>query len=239
MPTASSLRLLVIEDDPRMLELLRKGLWEHGHLVLAASNGHEGLELGERHDFDAIILDIGLPELDGYQVAAHLRAAQKTAPIIMLTAMDMEDDIIRGLDLGADDYMTKPFSFRELLARLESLSRRVAKRSPTPEMGFADLRLDPVRQRVVHSGREISLTKSEFLLLQELMRHPGQPRSREALADKVWGSAPVKRGVLDTLINSLRLKLDELNCESLIRTVRGLGYCLQCGPAMMQKQDAP
>src|SRR5580692_3279 len=104
MPTASSLRLLVIEDDPRMLELLRKGLWEHGHLVLAASNGHEGLELGERHDFDAIILDIGLAELDGYQVAAPLRAAQKTAPIIMLAAMDMEDDIIRGLDLGADDY---------------------------------------------------------------------------------------------------------------------------------------
>jgi DNA-binding response OmpR family regulator len=239
MPTNRSLRLLVIEDDPRMLELLRKGLWEHGHLVVAASNGQEGLELGEKHDFDAIILDIGLPELDGYQVAAHLRSARKSAPIIMVTAMDMEDDIIRGLDLGADDYITKPFSFRELLARLDGLSRRVAKRPSIAEMRFPNLALEPIRQRVHHSGREISLTKSEFLLMQELMRHPGQPSSREALVDRIWGSVPVKRGVLDTLVNSLRIKLGELNCDSLIRTVRGLGYCLQYGSPVMQKQDAP
>jgi DNA-binding response OmpR family regulator len=233
-----SLRLLVIEDDPRMLELLRKGLWEHGHLVVAASNGAEGLDLGQTHGFDAIILDIGLPELDGYQVAARLRARRNTAPIIMLTAMDMEDDIIRGLDLGADDYMTKPFSFRELLARLESISRRAAK-APSLESPSSALNLDAVRQRVFYDGRQISLTKSEFLLLQELMQHPGHPRSREALAERVWGEVPVNRGVLDTLINSLRTKLGEAKCDSLIRTVRGLGYCLQYAPQMMAKQDAP
>ncbi len=135
---SSSPRVLVIEDDPRMLELLRKGLWEHGHLVLTASNGREGLQLGSDHEFDVILLDVGLPELDGYQVATRLRANSCRAPMLMLTAMDLEDDIVRGLELGADGYMTKPFSFRELLARIDSLTRR-AKMIPTDELRVADL----------------------------------------------------------------------------------------------------
>lgn len=231
-----SLRLLVVEDDPRMLELLRKGLWEHGHLVVAASNGAEGLQLGGEHDFDVIVLDIGLPELNGYEVAAGLRARRRAAPIIMLTAMDMEDDIVRGLALGADDYMTKPFSFRELLARIDSLARRSGRASQGDR--FADLMLDTIRLRASYSDRQVSLTKSEFLLLQQLMQHAGDPLSRETLTGSIWGDAPVRRGVLDTLINSLRGKLDGLHCRSLIKTVRGLGYCLQNGSEMLQERNA-
>lgn len=220
-----------------MLELLRKGLWEHGHLVVAASNGTEGFQLGVEHEFDVIILDIGLPELSGYQVAASLRARQCLAPIIMLTAMDMEDDIIRGLDLGADDYMTKPFSFPELLARIDSLARR-SVRATSQEDRFADLMLDTARLRASYSGRQISLTRSEFLLLQQLVQHAGAPLSRDTLTQKIWGDASVKRGVLDTLINSLRSKLNGLHCRFLIKTIRGLGYCLQNGSAILQDQNA-
>jgi DNA-binding response OmpR family regulator len=216
-----------------MLELLRKGFWEHGHLVLTASNGPEGMALGKEHNFDAIVLDIGLPELNGYQVAASLRSHRRTAPILMLTAMDMEDDIIRGLDLGADDYMTKPFSFRELLARIDALARRTGRQHDG--VRIADVVLDPGRQRAFYGGRPISLTKSEFVLLGQLVQHAGTPLSREVLSERVWGGEPMKRGVLDTLINSLRCKLDGKNSRSLIRTVRGLGYCLQFGPDMMER----
>jgi DNA-binding response OmpR family regulator len=232
-----SLRLLVVEDDPRMLELLRKGLWEHGHLVVAASNGAEGLHLGGEHDFDVIVLDIGLPELNGYQVAAGLRVSRRAAPIIMLTALDMEDDIVRGLDLGADDYMTKPFSFPELLARIDSLARR-SGRASSEEQRYADLMLDAIRLRAIRSGKQVSLTKSEFVLLQQLMQHAGSPLSRETLTEKIWGDAPVRRGVLDTLVNSLRGKLQGLDCGSLIKTIRGLGYCLQNGSEGLQGQNA-
>jgi DNA-binding response OmpR family regulator len=234
---SSSPRVLAIEDDPRMLELLRKGLWEQGHLVLTASNGREGLQLGSDHEFDVIILDVGLPELDGYQVAARLRANGCRAPMLMLTAMDLEDDIVRGLELGADGYMTKPFSFRELLARIDSLTRR-AKMIPTDELRVADLMIDPIHRTVFHAGRCVSLTRSEFLLLERLMQHAGRPLPRKTLEDTIWGAdTPVSRGVLDTLINSLRGKLDAQLGVSLIKTIRGLGYCLQNGPDALQKQN--
>lgn len=231
-----SLRILVIEDDPRLLELLRKGLWEHGHLVVTAPNGREGLQLGSEHHFDVIILDIRLPELDGYQVAARLRANRCPTPMLMLTALDMEDDIIRGLDLGADGYMTKPFSFRELLVRIHALARRA--NAAATEVHCAGLAIDPIQRKVFHSGKYISLTRSEFLLLEQLAEHAGNPLSRKELADHVWGATtPVKRGVLDTLINSLRRKLDSPLHHSLIKTVRGLGYCLQNGSEMVQRQN--
>jgi DNA-binding response OmpR family regulator len=163
-------------------------------------------------------------------VAARLRASRCRAPMLMLTAMDMEDDIIRGLDLGADDYVTKPFSFPELLARIDSLTRRAGTAS-TGELLFADLTLDTIQHKVSYSGRQISLTRSEFILLEQLMQHAGCPLSRKALTDRIWGDdTPVNRGVLDTLINSLRGKLDTPHGQSLIRTIRGLGYCLDYGP---------
>jgi DNA-binding response OmpR family regulator len=233
-----SLRILVIEDDPRMLELLRKGFSEHGHLVVTAADGVEGLQLGNEHEFDAIVLDIGLPELDGYQVTARLRANQRRAPILMLTAMDMEDDVIRGLDLGADGYMTKPFSFPELLARIGSFTRRASAASPI-ESRFGGLMLDAIHQKIFYAGRNILLTRSEFLLLEQLAQHADNPLSRKMLADKVWGvDVPVSRGALDTLMNSLRRKLDGPHHQSVIRTVRGLGYCLQDELPELQKQNA-
>jgi DNA-binding response OmpR family regulator len=232
-----SLRILVVEDDPRMLELLRKGFWEHGHLVVTAGNGPEGLHLGNELEFDVIVLDIGLPELDGYQVAACLRANRCRAPILMVTALDMEDDIIRGLDLGADGYITKPFSFPELLARIGSLTRRASAASTT-ELRFGGLRLDTVQHKVFYAGRHILLTRSEFLLLQELVQHADDALSRKTLTEKIWGvDASVKRGVLDTLINSLRRKLDTSHHQSIIKTVRGLGYCLQNRSPLLQEQN--
>jgi DNA-binding response OmpR family regulator len=224
-----SLRILVVEDDPRMLELLRKGLWEHGHLVVTSPNGPEGLQLGMQHDFDVILLDIGLPEMDGYQVATGLRASGRRAAILMLTALDMEDDIVRGLELGADGYLTKPFSFQELLARINSLARR-SKTAPASELHFAGFMIDTVQHKVFHEGKNIRVTRSEFLLLEQLMQHAGSPLTRETLTANIWGDgAPMTRGVLDNLINSLRGKLGATLHGSHIKTIRGLGYCLQAG----------
>jgi DNA-binding response OmpR family regulator len=234
---SSSLRILVIEDDPRMLQLLRKGLWERGHLVVTASDGLEGLQVGKKHEFDVIILDIGLPQLDGHQVAIRLRAADCRAPLLMLTAMDLEDDIIRGLDLGADAYMTKPFSFRELLARIDALARR-QKTAAATEQQPGSLTIDAVQRKVFHCGRWITLTRCEFLLLEQLAQRPGSVLSREALAEKIWGNAgPSSRSVLDNLINSLRSKLDTALQGSVIKTIRGLGYSLQTGSDLTQKQS--
>lgn len=218
------MRVLVIEDEPRMLELLRKGLYEHGLTVMTAQDGEIGLELATAYDFESIILDIGLPRLDGYGLMKALRATGRTTPVLMLTARDTEDDIIRGLDLGADDYLTKPFSFAELVARLRSIAR------PHREEGdgtitVEDVVIDPVRHSVARSMQNIDLTRLEFLLLICLARRAGQCVRRQTLMESVWGEDhAVGASALDVLVNSLRTKIDAPFHNRLIGTVRGTGY---------------
>jgi DNA-binding response OmpR family regulator len=225
------MRILVIEDETRMLELLRKGLYESGYTVMTASDGETGLAIALAHDFSAIVLDIGLPCRDGFSVARELRERKRATPILMLTARDAEDDIIRGLDLGADDYMTKPFSFQELIARLQSITRPHREETIT-RIEAGDLVVDPVRHSVTRGSANIDLTRTEFALIGRLVRSAGGCVSREALSESIWGSdATVGPGALDVLVNAVRRKVDAPFKYKLIRTVWGAGYVLKVQPA--------
>ncbi len=221
------MQVLVVEDEPRMSELLRQGLEEEGHSVVLSGNGRDALAMAESHPFDAIVLDVMLPGLDGFSVARRLRSARNQTPILMLTARDATTDIVEGLNLGADDYLVKPFSFEVLLARLRAVSRRGAVAQP-PVLHVADLSLDPSAHEVARSGRRIVLTRTEYGLLELLMRRAGRVVTRENLIESVWGfDSNVRSNTLDAFIRLLRDKVDSDGETSLIQTVRGVGYCLR------------
>jgi DNA-binding response OmpR family regulator len=224
---ASIMQVLVVEDERRMAELLRQGLEEEGHSVVLAGNGHDGLAMAESHPFDAIVLDVMLPGLDGFSVAKKLRAARNQTPILMLTARDATHDVVEGLNLGADDYLVKPFSFEVLLARLRAVSRRGAIAQP-PVLQVADLSLNPSAREVARGGRKIALTRTEYGLLELLMMRAGRVVTRENLIESVWGfDSDVRSNTLDAFIRLLRDKVDTAGETKLIQTVRGVGYCLR------------
>ena len=221
------MNVLVVEDEQRMAELLRKGLSEEGHTVACAFDGNEGLELARASEFDVIVLDVMMPKLSGYDLARRLRAEKNTTPILMLTAKDTVPDIVQGLDLGCDDYMTKPFSFRELLARLRAIKRRdVPHREPV--LRVANLSLDPASREVTRGERRITLTKTEFNLLERLMHRAGRVVSRQFLIESVWGyDREIETNTLDAFMHLLRDKIDALGDAKLIHTVRGVGYSIR------------
>jgi DNA-binding response OmpR family regulator len=229
------MRLLIIEDEPRMLELLRKGLQERDCAVMTAMDGETGLEIATAYEFDAILLDIGLPRRDGYELMQALRQRACPTRVLMLTARDGEDDIIRGLDLGADDYMTKPFSFPELVARLQSITRP-RRDDGTGRIEAGDLVVDMLRRSVTRDGISVDLTRSEFSLLVSLVRSAGRCVPRQSLMEGVWGSDPeVGQGALDVLVNSLRGKIDVPYRKKIIHTVRRSGYVLDWTAQEMEK----
>jgi DNA-binding response OmpR family regulator len=218
------MRILAIEDDLRMLELLRTGLQEAGHTVTTAEDGEKGLEVALTREFDAILLDIGLPGRSGYNITQHLLPRPNRPAIIMLTALDKEDNIVYGLDAGADDYITKPFSFPELIARIASAVRRT-RIIAADHFVFGPFKLDISKRRLLRDHAEIHITRSEYLLVRALALHRGETVSRRKLMQEVWGASAVSHGALDTLVNTLREKMD--NDEfGLIATVRGSGYSL-------------
>jgi DNA-binding response OmpR family regulator len=221
------MRILVIEDEPRMLALLHKGLSEHGHDVTIASAGAEGLKLTLDHEFDVVLLDVGLPDLSGYDVAQVLRERSYPASILMLTAYNKEDEIVRGLNLGADDYLTKPFSFPELLLRLRAITRSSPEPAPTAIV-VADMVVDMVQHKAMRQGHGIDLTRTEFLLLELLAQNSPRVVSRSSLIVGIWGGPQeVTPGALDVLVNSLRGKIDACFTTKLLQTVRGAGYLLK------------
>ncbi len=221
------MRILVIEDEPRMSALLHKGLSEHGHDVTVALDGAEGLKLTLDRYFDVILLDLGLPGLSGYDVAQVLQERKYPASILMLTAYNKEDEIVRGLNLGADDYLTKPFSFPELLARLRAVTRPAPEPAPTT-FTVADLVVDTVRHNVTRKGQAIDLTRTEYLLLELLAQNSPRVVSRGRLIEGIWREhKEVTPGALDVLVNSLRSKLDVPFLAKLLHTVRGTGYLLK------------
>lgn len=221
------MRLLVVEDEPEMAELLRKGLEEENHRVIVAGDGRAALELAKAYDFDAIVLDVMLPVLDGFAVTRRLRESQCQTPILMLTARDAVGDIAEGLDGGADDYLTKPFSFVELLARLRSITRRV-QQGPASTIQVADLQLDPLGRQVVRAGKPIQLTATEFRVLEFLVRRAGRVVSRAAIAEAVWGfDENVELNTVEAFISLLRSKIDRNFEPKLLHTVRGFGYSIR------------
>ena len=211
-----------------MAGLLQKGLEEEQHVVSSALDGRTGLELAKAYQFDVIVLDWMLPEMDGLEVARRLRTRGNGAPILMLTARDTVSDIVKALDVGADDYLTKPFSLAEFLARLRALGRRPAATMPGKRLEVADLALDPSTRQVFRGRHEIRLTPTEYRLLEFLMRRAGTVASRRAIVEAVWGlEADVEENTLDAFVRLLRSKVDQGHKLRLIQTVRGFGYCVR------------
>lgn len=220
------MRILVADDDRALAETLVRGLEEDGHQVVLASNGTDALEIAKIHDFDLLILDVMMPGLDGLTVARRLRDLRNQTPIIMLTARDAMQEVVRGLDQGADDYITKPFSFHVLLARIRAIARRGPIRQPVV-FRIADLSLDPASREVCRGDHRLDLTPTEFKLLETLMRKAGHVVHRELLLQTVWGfSGEVESNTLDAFIRLLRHKVDAQG-PKLIHTIRTVGYCLR------------
>jgi DNA-binding response OmpR family regulator len=223
------MHVLIIEDEKKMAGLLRKGLEEENHTVSLAYDGRAGLEMAQCLNCDAIVLDLMLPGIDGYEVALRLCRSGNNTPILVLTARDTVPDVVKGLDIGADDYMTKPFSFEEFLARLRAVSRRASNRRQTL-VQVGDLVLDPATHDVARAGDAISLSRTEYRLLEFLMRRAGRVISRTTILNAVWDSRDdVEQSTLDAFVSSLRSKIDQGRKVKLLHTVRGTGYMIQEG----------
>jgi DNA-binding response OmpR family regulator len=221
------MQLLIVEDDRRLANQLKKGLDEQGHSATVASDGTQGLETAKHGEFDVLILDVMLPGLDGFSIVRRLRAVGKTTPILLLTARDAAEDVVTGLDAGADDYLTKPFSFKVLLARIRALSRRRSV-EPRTHLQVGDLVLDPAAWEVKRAGSLVYLTKTEYILVELLMRNAGRVITRSRLIDEVWGrDRDVENNTLDVFIRQLRAKIDPPGRAKLIHTIRGIGYSLR------------
>jgi DNA-binding response OmpR family regulator len=220
------MQILVVEDEGRMAELLEQALHEEGHQVVLARDGREGFEIARYSPFDVIVLDVMLPGMDGLAVARKLRERGNQTPVLMLTARDAPADIVNGLNSGADDYLTKPFSLDILLARLRAVSRRGAIPRP-PYLQVADVRLDPASRQVTRGGEALSLTPREYKLIELLMRNPGRAISRETILESVWGvGSDVTENTLEVFVRLLRMKVDTRG-PKLIHTIRGFGYMMR------------
>ena len=220
------MRILVVEDEPKMAALVRRGLIEEGHAADVAGRGEDAVWMAEAHAYDAIVLDVMLPGMSGHDACRRLRSAGVWTPVLMLTARDAVEDRVAGLDAGADDYLTKPFSLAELFARLRALIRRGDVERPT-ELVVGDLRLDPASRRVWRGQTEVQLSPKEFALLETFMRRPGQVLSRLQLLEHAWDFAYENRSnVVDVYVRYLREKLDRPFARNSLETVRGAGYRL-------------
>jgi DNA-binding response OmpR family regulator len=223
------MHILVVEDERRLAYLLRRVLLGERHTVDLAHEGHAGLNLALSDTYDVVILDVMLPEIDGLEICRQMRTEQVMSPVLMLTARGAVEDRVTGLNVGADDYLTKPFAMEELLARINALLRRRDRRfDETFQLTVGDLTLDLMRHEAQRSGRVIELTAKEFALLEYLMRHPGQVMTRTQIIDAVWRyDLEALSNVVDIYIHYLRDKIDQGFSHPLIKTVRGVGYKIE------------
>jgi DNA-binding response OmpR family regulator len=223
------MRILVVEDEVKMAEVLRQGLSEEGHSVVVAHEGREAVSIADAGSFDLILLDVMLPGIDGFTIARRLRAQRDQTPILMLTARDAVADVVEGLNLGADDYLTKPFSLDVLFARV----RAVGRRGPIPQpvcLQAADLSVNQGTREVRRGSRAINLTRTEYSILELFMRNAGRVVTRELLIETIWGgNSDIESNTLDAFVRLLRSKIEQRDEPKLIHTVRGIGYCLRTG----------
>ena len=224
------MRVLVAEDDQVIADFVSQGLREAGYAVDVAATGSEALRRAQEGGYDAAVMDVMLPELDGLSVIEQLRAKKNQMPVLILSARHTVDDRVKGLQAGGDDYLTKPFAFAELLARLQALLRRSAGASEPTRLSVGDLTLDLLSRRVERGGEPLDLRPREFALLEYLMRHPGRVLSKTMILSHVWGySFDPGTNVVDVLVSRLRDKVDEAFDTKVIHTVRGAGYVLKAG----------
>lgn len=226
-------KILLVEDDPRVCSFINKGLSENGFEVTVAMDGSMGLQLATRSSFDLLILDIMLPNLNGLELCRQIREHNPSVPILFLTAMGSSENIVIGLESGADDYLVKPFKFIELLARIKTLLRRSGKNGEPKKVEhevyvFADVVLDDTQKTVFRNGKEVSLTSTEYRLLLMFMKSPRKVLSRVEILDQVWGiNFDMGTNVVDVYVNYIRKKLDKFGEQKLIHTVIGMGYVLK------------
>lgn len=221
------MKILIVEDEKKMASFLERGLKEEGYVVDIAYDGEKGLEYALVNEYDLLIVDWMLPQKSGVELCSDLRKEKKQVPVLMLTAKDSVEDKIKGLDEGADDYLTKPFSFEELLARIRALLRRPAQLKEKTVLECAQLKLDLIKRQVWVGATEVSLSQKEFSLLEYLMRHAGEVVSRTAIAEHVWDlHFDPMSNTIDVYINFLRKKINEKEAGAKIETVRGTGYRL-------------
>jgi two-component system, OmpR family, response regulator len=219
--------VLIVEDEPRMASLISRGLVKEGLAADIAASGEDALWMSQGGAYDAIVLDVMLPGISGFEACRRMRNSGVWAPVLMLTARDSVEDRVAGLDTGADDYLVKPFAFAELLARLRALARRGAPERPSV-LEVGDLRLDPALHRTWRGSTEIRLSAKEFALLETFMRRPGHVFSRAHLLEHAWGAGPEKRSnIVDVYVRHLREKIDQPFGQRSIETIRGAGYRLQ------------
>ena len=221
------MRLLVVEDEKKVASFIKRGLEEEGYAVDVALSGEKGLEMALDRVHDLIILDISLPQIDGLQVLKKIRQQRVSIPVLLLTVRATIEDKVLGLDAGADDYLTKPFAFQELVARVRALLRRRVEAEPVP-LEVADLTLDPSRRVVSRGGEKIELTAKEFALLEYFMRNPGRVLTRTQMIEHVWNyDFDTMTNIIDVYVNYLRKKIDSGREPKLIHTLRGVGYVLK------------
>jgi two-component system copper resistance phosphate regulon response regulator CusR len=222
-----AMKILIVEDEPKAGDYLKQGLCEAGFVVDLARDGPDGMHAALTEDYDLVVLDVMLPGVDGWTIVAAIRRAGRGMPVLFLTARDEVEDRVKGLELGADDYLVKPFAFSELLARVRTLLRR-GKVKEAEVLRVADLELDPLRRRVTRSGTRIDLTAKEFALLELLLRRQGEVLPRSLIASQVWDmNFDSDTNVIEVAVRRLRAKIDDGFEPKLIRTVRGMGYVLE------------
>ena len=218
--------VLVIEDEAKVVDFISKGLDEEGYTVAAAYNGKQGLDLLKAHKYDIVLLDLMIPEIDGLKVLWNMRAWGINTPVLIITAKSSKEDVVRGLDTGSDDYLTKPFSFEELLARIRALLRRSAAREGHT-LKYSELTLNPYSRVLSRGSKEAELTEKEFLLLELMIRNSERPLTRREMAEYVWQNVADSTNIVDVYINFLRKKIESVTPRKYIQTVRGIGYILK------------
>ncbi|MDW8002414.1 MAG: response regulator transcription factor [Deltaproteobacteria bacterium] len=220
------MEVLLIEDEEKLLDFMKKGLEEEGYAVDVALDGKSGLELILKKNYDIILLDLMIPEIDGLELLRIVRAQGVDTPVLIITARTSKEDIVRGLDLGSDDYLTKPFSFDELLARMRALLRR-SRSKDSRIMEYKELKLDPYTRKLMVSSKDVDLTEKEFMILEYMFRHRERPLTREEIGAYVWGGKIDSTNIVDVYVNFLRKKMEKLSKKRYIQTIRGTGYILK------------
>jgi DNA-binding response OmpR family regulator len=220
------MNILLVEDEEKVASFISKGLEEEGYIVETANNGRKGLELLGERSYDILLLDLMIPEIDGLEVLRNIRAWGINTPVLIITAKSSKEDVVKGLDTGSDDYLTKPFSFDELLARVRALLRR-SRKADTHILEYKDLILNPYNRKLTIASKESELTDKEFMILEFLLKNNEKPLTRREIAEYAWQNANDSTNIVDVYVNFLRKKIESLSAKKYIHTVRGTGYILK------------